>query len=164
MARKVVSEAPLLAFIDATQAYASPLYLRECGQIVQGDSKHLLIIVDSLHSWAEGAGGGGSEYETLNLGIQSLRALAHQLECQILAISERNRESMKTGGLSAGAGSRKIEYGAETVIQLHRDPNEREDGAGETKIEISLEKNRHGTVGKAVDVMFHGALQRFRQL
>ena len=164
LAKRAVRQAPLLAFVDATQSYASPLFLRDCALIVKGQEKHLLIIVDSLHSWAEGAPTGATEYETLNAGISALRTLSHQLGCPILAVSERNRDSMKSGGLSAGAGTRKIEKGAETVLQLHRDPTEREDGGGEVRLEISLEKNRHGTVGKVMDVMFHGAKQQFRQL
>ncbi len=164
LARRAVREAPLLAFIDATQSYASPVFIRDCALIAKGESRHLLIIVDSLHSWAEGAAAGSTEYETLNAGISALRALAHQLGCPILAVSERNRDSMKNGGLSAGAGTRKIEYGAETVLQLHRDPAEREDSVGEMRVEVSLEKNRHGTIGKVTDFMFHGALQRFRQV
>lgn len=179
LAQQAVGQAPGLFFVDATRAYASPLFLRDCALIVRGEEyteghhqghqqrhpteRHLLLIVDSLHSWAEGANTVASEYETLNAGICALRTLAHQLNGPILAVCERNRDNMKNGGLSAGAGTRKIEYGAETVIQLRRGTDEREDAGGEVAIDISLEKNRHGASGKVAEVMFHGALQRFRE-
>jgi replicative DNA helicase len=163
LARRAIEAAPSLVLVDATQTYASPLYLRERAQVVQGEARHLLIVVDSLHSWAEGTPSVTAEYDVLNTGIAALRGLAHQLACPVLAIAERNRDSMTRGGLSAGAGSRKIEYGAETVIDLQRDPDEREDGAGEVKVKAKFAKNRNGAAGKEVKLLFHGALQQFRE-
>lgn len=106
LAKRAVAAAPLLALVDATQAPANARYLLDCAQVVQGEHRHLLLIVDSVHSWAEGLANGANEYETLNLGLSALRQLAHRLNCPILAISERNRESMSGGGLSKWSGSR----------------------------------------------------------
>jgi replicative DNA helicase len=78
-------------------------------------------------------------------------------------ISERNRDSMKNGGLNAGAGTRKIEYQGETVIDLDRKSNAQEDGAGEVEVTLKLAKNRHGSVGKPIKLKFHGALQKFQE-
>jgi replicative DNA helicase len=133
--------------------------------VAKGDSSSLLIVVDSLHSWAEGLGDGtgAGEYEILNAGLKALRELAHSLKCPVLFVAERNRDSMKSGGQSAGAGTRKIEYGTETVFDLDRDMNAKEDGAGEFEISLRLVKNRHGSVGKTIPLQFNGALQRFRE-
>ena len=164
LARHGAASAPDLALIDGTRAYAAPTYLRECAHIVRGEHKHLMIIVDSLHSWAESAPAtGATEYDTLNIALLSLKRLASELNCPILAIAERNRGSMQGGGLSAGAGSRKIEYGAETVLDLERGEGAREDMAGEVEIKAKLCKNRHGAAGKSVALKFHGALQRFQE-
>ena len=164
LARHGAASAPDLALIDGTRAYAAPTYLRECAHIVRGEHKHLMIIVDSLHSWAESAPAtGATEYDTLNIALLSLKRLASELGCPILAIAERNRGSMQGGGLSAGAGSRKIEYGAETVLDLERGEAAREDMAGEVEIKAKLCKNRHGAAGKSVALKFHGALQRFQE-
>ena len=164
LARHGAASAPQLALIDGTRAYAAPTYLRECAHIVRGDAKHLLIIVDSLHSWAESAPAmGATEYDTLNIALLSLKRLASELNCPILAIAERNRGSMQGGGLSAGAGSRKIEYGAETVLDLERGEGAREDMAGEVEVKAKFCKNRHGAAGKSVALKFHGALQRFQE-
>jgi replicative DNA helicase len=163
LARRAIEAAPLLHIVDATQAYASPVYLREVARIAKGDARHLLIVVDSVHSWAESAPHGAQEYESLNDGLAALRALSHQLTCPVLAVAERNRGSMKEGGLSAGAGTRKIEYGAETVIDLQRDEQAREDGAGEVPVVAKFSKNRNGAAGKSVRLKFNGALQRFQE-
>ena len=164
LARRGAASAPQLAMVDGTRAYASPSYLRECAQIVRGDAEHLLIVVDSLHSWAESAGASGAtEYETLNVALMALKRAASELDCPILAIAERNRGAMQGGGLSAGAGSRKIEYGAETVLDLERAESAHQDAGGEVEVKAKLCKNRHGAAGKSVKLKFNGALQLFSQ-
>lgn len=167
LVKEAATSAPLLCLVDATQAPAPPSYLLDCARIARGEDKHFMIIVDSLHSWAEGLGreiGGASEYELLNAALLALRTLAHRLECPILVVSERNRESMNGGGLSAGAGSRKIEYGAETVLDLSREADARPDAGGELPIKLKIAKNRHGAAGKSLNFSFNGALQRFKPI
>lgn len=112
----------------------------------------------TLDRWTEIVG-----YETLNAAIAALRQLGHELNCPVLVVAERNRGTMSTGGLSAGAGTRKIEYGAETVLDMERDANKREDAAGEIEISVKFAKNRHGAAGKKVSLFFQGALQKFRE-
>lgn len=163
LAKKACAAAPQLALVDATQAFASPAYLRDSAIIARGDAAHLLVVVDSLHSWAESIPGQATEYETLNAGLVALRQLSHELRCPVVAVAERNRGSMNSGGLSAGAGTRKIEYGAETVLDLERDPAKREDAAGEVEVMVKFAKNRHGAAGKKVELLFHGGLQKFRE-
>ena len=118
LARQACATAPGLALADATQAFAEVNWLQTAAQAARGEARHVLLVVDSLHSWSEGASDVLTEYDALNAAIAALRALAGTLGCPVLAIAERNRMSMKTGGLSASAGSRKFEYGAETVIGL----------------------------------------------
>jgi len=161
LVRRACVAAPLLALADGTRAYASPSWLRDAALAAKGEEPYLLVVVDSVHSWAEGAGVEASEYETLGAAILGLRSLSHTLSCPVLAVSERNRDAMKGGGLSAGAGTRKIEYGAETVIDLTRDMTRRDDGAGEVEITLKLAKNRHGAAGRELPFSFHGAKQEF---
>lgn len=163
LARDAIATAPRLAIADATRAGAPLQFLRDAAQIVKGDDRHILVVVDSLHSWALRLASGLSEYEALNVAIADLQMLAHSLKCPILVVSERNRDSMKSGGLNAGAGTRKIEYSGETVIDLHRDGDTKQDGAGEVPIKLTLSKNRHGATGKPLDLRFNGALQRFTE-
>lgn len=163
LARDAIATAPRLCFADATQAPAPLQFLRDAAQIARGDDRHLLIIVDSLHSWALRLASGLSEYEALNVAIADLQTLAHSLKCPILVVSERSRSAMQSGGLNAGAGTRKIEYSGETVIDLNREPGAKTDGAGEVEIKLTLSKNRHGAAGKPLDLRFNGALQRFTE-
>ena len=55
LAQRGAQAAPLLAFADATTAFAAPAWIREVALAVRGDSPHLLLVVDSIHSWAEAA-------------------------------------------------------------------------------------------------------------
>jgi replicative DNA helicase len=163
LARQAAEAAPLLSVVDATRAAAAPAYLRDVAEEVKGDSRHLLIVVDSLHSWAEAAVQEGTEYDALNAGLAQLRTLAHQLVCALLVVCERNRQNIKSDSVNAGAGTRRIEYGAEVVIALDRKEDAREDGAGDVDVVLKFAKNRNGAAGKPVALKFNGALQRFRE-
>jgi replicative DNA helicase len=164
LALRAIEAAPDLAFVDATRAAAPLAFLYDSAQIVKRDAKHLLIVIDSLHSWAQGLASNLPEYEALNVGVSDLQRLAARLGCAILIVSERNRASMKDGGINAGAGTRKIEYGAETVLDLDKDADAQADGAGEENRTLRISKNRHGAAGKPIVLKWHGALQTFREL
>ncbi len=166
MVREAAQAVPHLALLDATQAAVTPaqlLPLAEGARNLGPGVPHLLIVVDSLHSWAESLAGSAPEYEALNLGLSALRGVAARLNCPVLAVAERNRVSMDKGGLSAGAGSRKIEYGAESVIDLDVDKDAAEDISGEKPVTLRIAKNRHGAAGPKLTLRFHGAMQRFTE-
>jgi replicative DNA helicase len=161
LARKAAAAAPELAIADATQGYAKSDWIRQVADVLRGEGHDVLVIIDSVHSWAESAPEEATEYELLNRAIADLRKMAKQLDCPVLAIAERNRVSMG-GGISASAGSRKFEYGCESMWDLSRDEKAGEDATGEVSVLLKLEKNRNGAPGKKVQLRFHGALQRFR--
>lgn len=163
LARQAVEASPRLALLDATRHPAPLQHLVDCAQVVQGESQQLLLIVDSLHSWAQGLNSGLTEYESLNAGLSDLSSLARKVNSPLLIVSERNRDSMKSGGINAGAGTRRIEYGAETVIDLDRG-DATPDASGEVPVTLTLGKNRHGSAGKKVSLFFDGPFQRFRVL
>ena len=172
LARRGALAAPYLALCDATRCGAETAFLRDCVEVIRAraqeqgaDARHVLVVVDSLHSWAEGVAasgraGEGSEYEMLNAALLGLRGLSHAAKCPVLAIAERNREGMKSGGLSAGAGTRKLEYGAESVLDLARS-DEREDAGSAVGVLVRLAKNRGGAAGREARLSFHGATQSF---
>jgi replicative DNA helicase len=163
LARRGVAAAANVTLLDATPAPARPKWLQNAAWGVRGKAEHFLVIVDSVHAWAEGWAGDAAEYDSLNAGLAWLRSLSAILNCPIVGVAERNRAAMKSGGLSAGAGSRKFEYGAQSLWSLSRDPDVREDAAGEVRVTLKLEKNRNGAPGRKVDLCFHGALQQFRE-
>jgi replicative DNA helicase len=161
-ARQAAEAAPALALADATLTFADPTWLREAARAVQGDAPHLLLVLDSLHTWADGAPGEATEYDRLNAALATLRQLASGLGCAVLVTAERNRAAITKGGLNAGAGSRKLEYSAESVLDLERDPDARTDAQGEVEVNLIVRKNRNGAAGHKIPLRFHGALQRFR--
>jgi hypothetical protein len=120
-------------------------------------------VVDSVHSWAEAVPGDLNEYDRLNMAIAALRGLAGALGCPVLAIAERNRASMASGGLNAAAGSRRFEYGGESVWDLAGEKDARPDATGELPVTLTIVKNRNGSPGRRIHLRFNGALQRFAE-
>lgn len=166
LVRQAVAELPHVVLLDATQAYASATALLNAAETTRQtvpDNPHLLLIIDSLHAWADGAPA-APEYDRLNEHLSLLRQLSARLSCSILTVAERSRGSMDKGGLSAAAGSRKFEYGAESVLELGAEGDGKPDAQGEFPVALRLAKNRHGVPGKVVKLMFNGALQRYREV
>ena len=166
MVREAIQAAPGLAFLDATEAPATAEQIGKLAAFCRPqppDAPHLLIVVDSLNSWAEGAYPGLPEYERLGSALADLRKIAAHFACPVLVINERNRASMKEGGLNAGAGNRGIEYGAASVIDLRREKDAKPDANGEVTVTVSMDKNRNGPTGNPMDLKFHGALQRYKE-
>lgn len=159
-AQEAAKAAPLLRILDATTAYPSPDYLFDVAEAVQGDSRDVLLVVDSVHTWAESSRTEASEYEVLSGAVKSLQLLAARLGAPILAITERNRNSMKDGGLHASAGGRGFEYKGESVWSLDADT---ETIGADRPVTVTLAKNRHASSGTKIELKFHGALQRFTE-
>ncbi len=166
LVRRAVADVSGLALLDATEAPASAEQIGKLAAFCRPHppaAPHFLIVIDSLNSWAEAAYPGLPEYEQLGVALADLRKIAAHFACPVLIINERNRAAMDKGGQSAGAGSRKIEYGAESVIDLDKAKDATEDANGEIDILLKVTKNRHGATGKAMTLKFHGALQRYKE-
>lgn len=164
-AAAAVARVPRLALADACDAYADPDWLRDAAKVVRGPAGHLLLVVDSVHSWSEAARDRElTEYDRLDVHLSVLRALAGELGCPVLAIAERNRVSMREGGLHASAGNRAFEYAAESVLSLDVDEKTPAPAADERVVRLTLAKNRNGPARAGLKLAFHGALQRFRDL
>ncbi len=169
--RTAIKQAPMLAIADGTLSFASPEWIRDQAYILKEAHKteHILVVVDSLHSWA--AWLDGEEYGRLGEALTQLRKLSAELNCPVLHISEQsktaNRENQKGKdfGSSAPAGFRGIEYGAESVIGLRVKVDDTGkpvyDAEYRTPVTISFHKNRNGTGGKPFGMIFEGAFQRF---
>jgi len=165
LAEQAIAAAPALAIADATTAPALPTWIREAAETTRSGWRHLLIVIDSAHSWVEGFAEGVDEYAALNSGLAELRKLAAQADCSVLVIAEQNRAAMRTGAagdVNSAAGSRKFEYGAEAVLDLHRKKDAREDANGDIEVTLTLSKNRNGSSGRPVNLLFNGGLQSFR--
>lgn len=161
---QAIAATPNLIILDATQKIATAsLIMRAAREIKrQTEAEHLLIVIDSVHSWADSMPV-DNEYEALNAALASLRKMGSELGCPVIGIAERNRASQRIGGQAGSAGSRKFEYGAETVMELGRKESET-NALGECEIVLTFSKNRHGSPGKTVNLTFKGALQSFEEV
>lgn len=166
LARRTAAANPGFVVVDATSAPVPITLIRDIAEDLKAKlmTEHVFVVVDSVHAWSQSlAGESVSEYEIISSAVSQLLSLTSYLHCPVLAIAERNRMAMREGGLSAGAGSRKLEYTPATVIELSRSPDEVEDGNGEVVVELRFAKNRNGRVGVTVPLRFNGALQAFRE-
>ncbi len=165
LALRACEASPTLAIADGLAGFPKPEWIQERAAEVKGTARHFLLVIDSLHSWAHGAGADDSEYDALNAALSSLGRLAGALQCPALVIVEENRATLNRPGqrgMHSGAGTRRIEYTGETVFGMDCE-DENPDMAGEKRITARIEKNRHGQAGTEVPLLFHGALQRFRE-
>lgn len=166
-ARQAITTCPNLALADATCGYISADTIAQAAEDLRGDSPHSLIVIDSLHSWAARAPGAVEEYATLNAALMGLVSLAARVKCPVLYIAEPNREASKSDkslSVNSGAGTRRIEFLAETVIALEAPPGVKEDANCEIEMTVQLKKNRSGKTKQPIDVRFSGRLQRFREV
>jgi len=175
LATRAAKACPMLALLDATQAYAPPWQLGDEGPGIleaaeawreRHEAAPCLVVVDSLHTWADAAPRpfATGEYDSLNAAIAELKRLATRLGAPVLAVAEQNRAAMGTGKQSASAGTRKFEYVGESVLALLREGKDwQPDAAGEYAVSVKLAKNRNGATGPKVSLRFHGALQTFRE-
>jgi replicative DNA helicase len=155
--------------IDACAIPASMAVLTLWLQMMRNltQSTHQVCVIDSLHSWCApfASESGLTEYDSLNAGIMALRELSSTYATVFLVLSERNRFSMQRGGMSAGAGTRRIEYGADVLMELSReDADKRREGSGVERIELKITKNRLGPAGAVVPLSFMGDTMTFSEV
>lgn len=162
-----IQACPDLAIVDGTTGiYIEPGWIYEAAKVIKRDSPYLLIIVDSIHSWACLAPDIKAEYENLNGAIADLQALASSLTCPIIGISEMNRSSQNPGAerLTASKGTGKFEFGSESVLSLEKNPDAPITASfGEIPLKIRFAKNRNGAAGKDIALTFTGGYQHFQE-
>lgn len=127
------------------------------------------IVVDYLQLMSSPAHSGDRTQEVGEIS-RSLKALAKQLGCPVIALAQLNREVTKFNRkprLSDIRESGQIEQDADIVMFLHRDePKEDKDGnappcTGVT--ELILAKHRNGAVG-TIKLVFQGQYSRYVDL
>ncbi len=163
LAENAAAKTPLLALMDATTRPARTPHIYKTAELLRethSKDGHLLIVIDSLHSWASKVNPDVEEYERLTNACDGLCELAQKLKCAVLVVSERNRSSMKNDGQNSGAGSRRIEYSAETVFGLDA---EKEKVGDERLVSLNIGKNRNGPADIKVNLVFNGGFQKFTE-
>src|SRR5665647_1436128 len=119
---RAVDSCPMLALVDATKTHVEPWQMdakEPAGILEMADrwrgehrATQVLVIVDSLHTWAARAPrpGGASEYEYLNAALADLERLAAELKSPVLCVAERPNHAMKSAEQSAAKGTGRIAY------------------------------------------------------
>jgi replicative DNA helicase len=166
-----LSKAPIL--IDDTPA----LSLRELrararrfrsNRDLFGDKKFGLIVVDYLQLMrgSPQAAKASREQEISEIS-RGLKALAKELHCPVLALSQLNRSleqrSDKRPQLSDLRESGAIEQDADVILFIYRDVVYNKDAENPHIAEVLIGKNRHGATGM-VETHFEGRFTRFENL
>lgn len=168
-----LSKAPIL--IDDTPA----LSLRElrararrfiANRELMGEKKYGLIIIDYLQLMrGSGSNKGANREQEISEISRGLKALAKELNCPVLALSQLNRSlesrTDKRPQLADLRESGAIEQDADLILFIYRDvvyhPDIDED---KRKIaEVIIGKNRHGPTG-TTETLFEGRYTRFENL
>ncbi|MGE0868711.1 MAG: replicative DNA helicase [Kofleriaceae bacterium] len=169
-AAATLSKAPIL--IDDTPALslrevrararrfrASPLF---------ADKKFGLILIDYLQLMrgSPQAAKASREQEISEIS-RGLKALAKELHCPVLALSQLNRSleqrTDKRPQLSDLRESGAIEQDADVILFIYRDVVYNKDTEAPNVAEVIIGKNRHGATG-TIDTHFEGRYTRFENL
>lgn len=161
--REATSEVDGLFIADATTGYCSREWLQEQVTLIQKELGQLLIIVDSVHSWIRNIKGASAEteYDVINRGLDSLQQLVSTVNCPLIYIAEQSRAAK--ADVNAPRGSGRIEYSAETVMNLITDEKS-DEFTGLRNSTLKLTKNRNGESGAEIQLSFNGAMQLFAEI
>jgi len=124
-----------------------------------------LLIIDYLQLMSGSARSENRQVEISEIS-RSIKGLARELSCPVIALSQLSREAEKDEGgtpkLSHLRESGAIEQDADVVMMLSRlSPAERE--GREKVIRLTVAKQRNGPTG-FVELLFEDNIQRFRNL
>lgn len=156
-----INEAPI--HIDETGAISPSEIRARCRRLYRQYGKLGLIIVDYLQLMGV-AGLGDTRAGEIGVATRSLKALAKELNCPILALSQVNRsvESRpnKRPNMSDLRESGDIEQDADIVIFLYRDEVYHNDSPAKGKAELIIAKQRNGPIC-TVTATWQGEYMRF---
>jgi replicative DNA helicase len=158
-----LSESPIL--IDDTPNI-SILDLRARARRMRSEHGIGLLIIDYLQLMHT-RGRAESRQQEISEISRSLKALARELECPVLACSQLSRAvEMREGRrpqLSDLRESGAIEQDADVVIFIYRDPEAEKDDQRRDEVELIVAKQRNGPTG-VVKVAFKREIGRFERL
>lgn len=136
-------------------------------------SKKNLVIYDDLYRWQDIADtarrikrehgldvmvldyiqnivGDGTIYERMSRIAPELQALAKELDCTVIALSQVSNEAVRENtGVIAYKGAGEIAAAADLGLWLERVKDERGSTINSDTIDVVIRKNRHGALGKA---------------
>lgn len=126
-------------------------------------STYPVVVVDFLQRLAltgpaHGVGSGLDDMRgRVGLMAQRIRDMATALDCHVWVISSTNRQAYDrdkaTPGLASGRESGDIEFAADAMISIARDPEAMPDMVRNTEpLQLKVVKNRHGDTGATITI------------
>jgi len=161
MAVKAFGESKI--FIDDTAAL-SPTEMRAKARRLQREQGQIgCIVIDYIQLMQSGAKSDNRAAEVSEIS-RSLKALAKELECPVVALSQLNRSleqrPNKRPIMSDLRESGAIEQDADVIMFIYRDEVYNEETAEKGMAEVIIGKQRNGAIGK-VRLTFTGKYTRF---
>ena len=155
-------------FIDETAALNSLELRSRARRLSKQCGKLGLIIIDYLQLMsANNAGGGENRATEISEISRSLKALAKELQCPVIALSQLNRSletrPNKRPVMSDLRESGAIEQDADVILFIYRDEVYNPDSQDKGKAEIIIGKQRNGPIG-AIQLAFLGQYTKFENL
>lgn len=152
-------------YIDETPALNSMELRARARRLSRQCGKLGLIIIDYLQLMSANSSGGGENRATEISEIsRSLKALAKELNCPVIALSQLNRSleqrPNKRPVMSDLRESGAIEQDADVIIFIYRDEVYNPDSPDKGTAEIIIGKQRNGPIG-AVRLTFLGEYTKF---
>ncbi len=154
-------------YIDDTPAL-TPENLRVRVRRVHREVGRLgLIVVDYLQLMQVA---GRTDNRTMEISeiSRSLKALAKEMRCPVIALSQLNREVEKRANrrpmMSDLRESGAIEQDADLILFIYRDEIYNEDSEDKGIAEINIGKQRNGVSGRTVRLSFLNHLTKFEEL
>ena len=150
-------------FIDDTPAL-SPTEMRAKARRLHREHGHIgCIVIDYIQLMQSGGKSDNRAAEVSEIS-RSLKALAKELECPVVALSQLNRSleqrPNKRPIMSDLRESGAIEQDADVIMFIYRDEVYNEETAEKGMAEVIIGKQRNGAIGK-VRLTFTGKFTRF---
>ena len=153
-------------FIDETPALNSLELRSRARRLSKQCGKLGLIIIDYIQLMAASSNGENRATEISEIS-RSLKALAKELQCPVIALSQLNRSLEqrpdKRPIMSDLRESGAIEQDADVILFIYRDEVYNPDSQDKGTAEIIISKQRNGPIGR-VRLAFHGQFTKFENL
>ena len=172
-----LTDAPI--FVDETGSLPIAV-LRARARRLRRQHKAALFIVDYLQLVTAERRRDGNREQEIAFISRNLKAMAKELDCPVLALSQLNREAQKVARRPNMADLREsgaIEQDADIILLLSREnPDDEQEGTsepgmpelrgtetGQVRMHLDVAKNRNGPT-RAVSLQFHMNHLRFESL